>query len=164
MVLGTVLRFGAGRGGGLPAMILAAALVAGLALAVPGAARAQSVVQTAFDVPAGPLSRALTAFGRQAGLQVTYLTVVSAGKRSPGVYGWVDPEDALTHILQGTGLSYSFTNATTVVVSGPASDIASGDVLLADAVPLAAAIQVAFAMWAFRAPTGTRGGAWRGNR
>lgn len=174
MGLGTVLRLGAGQGGGMPALVLAGALVAAAGSAVPGRAVAQQAlveqspvqqafVQTAFDVPAGPLSRALTTFGRQAGLQVTYLTVVSAGKNSPGVSGQVGPEDALTHILQGTGLSYSFTNATTVAVSAPAGGARAGHALVSDAVPVAVAIQVAFAVWAFRAPAGA-GGAWRGNR
>ncbi len=164
MGLDAVLKFGPGHGGWFSAVLLAGLLVAGGVLGAPDRALAQSVVQTAFDVPAGPLSRALTAFGRQAGLQVSYLTVVCAGKESPGVSGRAAPEEALAHLLQGTGLNYSFTNATTVAVSGPSGNTFSGDVLLVDAVPVAAALQLAFAMWAFRAPRGAGRDTWRGNR
>ncbi|WP_148203777.1 secretin and TonB N-terminal domain-containing protein [Nitrobacter winogradskyi] len=86
-----------------------------------GDAFAQSAAQTSFNVPAGPLGRVLTAFGRQAGLQVTYLTSIGTGKTSPGISGPATREQALARILQGTGLSYHFTNATTVAISQPAA-------------------------------------------
>ncbi|GEC16935.1 ligand-gated channel [Nitrobacter winogradskyi] len=86
-----------------------------------GDACAQGAAQTSFNVPAGPLGRALTAFGRQAGLQVTYLTSIGTGKTSPGISGPATREQALARILQGTGLSYHFTNATTVAISQPAA-------------------------------------------
>ncbi|MFC6490141.1 TonB-dependent siderophore receptor [Nitratireductor sp. GCM10026969] len=89
--------------------------------AMQGRAHAQGQQQTAFNVPAGPLANALAAFGRQAGLQVTYLPEIASGRRSPGVSGAVAPGNALARILQGTGLSYRFTNATTVSIYDPSS-------------------------------------------
>lgn len=89
-------------------------------------AYAQNAAQTSFNVPAGPLNRALTAFGRQAGLQVTYLTSIGAGKTSPGISGPATREQALARILQGTGLSYRFTNATTVAISEQAASGGGG--------------------------------------
>lgn len=83
-------------------------------------AYAQSAAQTSFNVPAGSLNRALATFGRQAGLQVTYLSSTGSGKTSPGFSGAATREQALARILQGTGLTYSFTNATTVAISQPA--------------------------------------------
>ncbi len=99
------------------------------------AAYAQTAAQTSFNVPAGPLNRALTTFGRQAGLQVTYLTSVGAGKTSPGISGAATREQALARILQGTGLTYRFTNATTVAIQGPVANEGAG-ALAAGAIPL----------------------------
>lgn len=97
-------------------------------------AYAQNAAQASFNVPAGPLNRALTAFGRQAGLQVTYLTSIGTGKTSPGISGLATREQAIARILQGTGLSYSFTNATTVAISQQAAS--GGEALPAGAIPL----------------------------
>lgn len=98
------------------ALMMSTAIVAGVGV-TDREAYAQNAAQASFNVPAGPLNRALTAFGRQAGLQVTYLTSIGTGKTSPGISGSATPEQALARILQGTGLSYRFTNATTVAIS-----------------------------------------------
>ncbi len=102
------------------ALMMSTAIIAGVAV-TGGDACAQGAAQTSFNVPAGPLGRALTAFGRQAGLQVTYLTSIGTGKTSPGISGPATREQALARILQGTGLSYHFTNASTVAISQPAA-------------------------------------------
>lgn len=114
------------------ARLLAAA--AGLALGTagpigapfgsPAAAQAQNAT-TPFNIPAGPLSGALTSFGQQAGVQVTFLTAISAGKTTAGLSGAATPSQALARILQGTGLTYNFTNATTVTISEPAGATAA---------------------------------------
>ncbi|WP_334374849.1 TonB-dependent receptor [Bradyrhizobium sp. AZCC 1719] len=109
--------------------------IVGSVVVVEGTAFAQSAAQASFNVPAGPLSRALTTFGRQAGLQVTYLTSIAAGKDSPGVSGPLSREQALARILQGTGLTYSFTNATTVAISQP-NAAGSAGALPPGAIPL----------------------------
>jgi len=117
----------------LIATLMMTAIVTGV-VTVDNAARAQSATQSSFDIPAGPLNRALTAFGRQAGLQVTYLASAAAGKMSPGLSGPATREQAIARILQGTGLSYRFTNATTVAISPPGAvsgaATADGSVLL----------------------------------
>jgi iron complex outermembrane receptor protein len=105
----------------IAALMMTTAIVAGV-VTVDRCAYAQGAAQTSFNVPVGPLNRALTTFGRQAGLQVTYLTSIGAGKSSPGVSGALTREQALARILQGTGLTYRFTNATTVAISQPATD------------------------------------------
>lgn len=81
---------------------------------------AQAATQT-FAVPAGSLSQALTLFGRQAGLQVTFLASAAAGKTSAGFSGTATQQEALARILSGTGLTYSFPNPTTVAISAPAA-------------------------------------------
>lgn len=112
----------------LIATLMMTAIVTGV-VTIHDRAWAQSVAQSSFDIPAGPLNRALMAYGRQAGLQVTYLASVAAGKTSPGLSGPATREQAIARILQGTGLSYRFTNATTVAISpqATASGAAAGD-------------------------------------
>lgn len=103
--------------------------VGGGTLALPGMAVAQGEALTDFAVPAGPLGGALTAFGRQAGLQVSYLSGVVAGHRTRGVSGAVSNEQALASLLAGTGLSYRFngTGAVTIVGSGTAGGYQADD-------------------------------------
>jgi hemoglobin/transferrin/lactoferrin receptor protein len=84
-------------------------------------AYAQAAQTTVYSVPAGSLSQALTTFGRQSGLQVTYLASIASGKRSPGFSGPATREQAIARILSGSGLSYSFPNSSTVAISGAAA-------------------------------------------
>ncbi len=87
-----------------------------------GAAVAQSVTPKSFSIPAGSLSQALAAFGKQSGLQVTYPSEIAAGKKSPGFSGTGTREEVLAAILKGSGLSYSFPNGATAAISEPAGD------------------------------------------
>ena len=104
----------------MAALLMTSAIGIGLA-ATHRAAAAQTQAQTSFTIPAGSLGNALTTFGRQAGLQVTYLASAAAGKTSPGFSGSASREQALSRILAGSGLIYSFPNATTVAISAPAA-------------------------------------------
>lgn len=100
------------------ALVLSSSLGSSLVM-ISAPALAQSQAVAAYSVPAGPLHRALTAFGRQAGLQVTYLSSAASGKTSPGFSGSATREQALAEILAGSGLTFSFPNATTVAISAP---------------------------------------------
>lgn len=82
------------------------------------AARAQAT----YSVPAGPLNQTLAAFGSQSGTQISYEAVIAKGRFSSGVAGVATREQAIAKILQGTGLTYSFTDATSVVISAPNAD------------------------------------------
>lgn len=117
----------------MAALLMSTAIGIGLA-ATPREAIAQTQAQASFTVPAGLLNRALTAFGRQAGVQVTYLAAIAAGKTSPGFSGSATREQALARILEGSGLVYSFPDATTVAISasaaGPDSITAGGSTTL----------------------------------
>jgi len=98
---------------GLPAAALAQSPSAGAPL------EAQAARQTSFDIPAQPLSQALTAFGRQAGLQIAVDSAAVAGKSSPGVSGSMTADQALRQLLAGSGLTYQFSSASAVTVTGP---------------------------------------------
>ncbi|MDH4989621.1 STN domain-containing protein [Aquamicrobium lusatiense] len=99
---GAARRFGYGA---LLAALMGSVCTGTFGLAL-GSASAQSSQQARFDIPAGPLSAALAAFGSQSGLQITYLPSAADGKNSPGVSGTVTRGDALSRILQGSGLTW----------------------------------------------------------
>jgi iron complex outermembrane receptor protein len=69
-----------------------------------------------FEIPEQPLSTALIAFGKQANVQVLTAGGTIAIFRSAGVSGRFTADAALIRLLQGTGLSYEFIDAGTVVV------------------------------------------------
>lgn len=109
-------------------LMLTTAIGAGIA-ASPRAQAQASAQAINFSVPAGPLGQALAAFGRQSGLQVTYLAASAAGKTSAGITGLATPDAALARILSGSGLVFSFPNATTVSIgpAGSAGTAITGD-------------------------------------
>jgi iron complex outermembrane receptor protein len=82
---------------------------------------AQSERTVAFDIPSQPLAQALTAFGRQSGVQVAFDPTAAAGKTSVAVSGSLTPDQALRQLLGGSGLSHQFTSARAVTVSGTAA-------------------------------------------
>ncbi|MFG1391584.1 TonB-dependent siderophore receptor [Xanthobacter agilis] len=114
-VSGNVIRLGLG-------------LLAGTALAsgqwVSVAVAQQSAVS--FSIPPSSLGAALSAFGDRANLQVLYAADLARGVRSPGVSGNLTPEQALSRLLAGTGLSYRFTNANTVTIARASAGGATG--------------------------------------
>lgn len=110
--------------------LLSATLLGSIALplaTLPLAVQAEEAKQVNFRIPGGSLSSALVDFGRQSGIQVSYLPEYAAGQRSAGVTATTTPADALSRLLQGTGLSYSFNGSNTVTLSQSASTAAAGD-------------------------------------
>lgn len=106
-------------------LLVSAASGIGLSVS-PKAAFAQG--QVSFNVPAGPLNQALAAFGRQAGLQVTYLASLGAGKTTTGFSGSATAEQALSRILAGSGLNYSFSDGTvSITAASGGKDTAAAD-------------------------------------
>lgn len=70
-----------------------------------------------FNIPAGPLSEVLEEFQKRSGLSVTIENENIRAIASPGVIGNYTPEAALKEILKGTGVSYAFRDARTVLLS-----------------------------------------------
>lgn len=105
---------------------LVAVLLATVAVGGSLAASTVAQAQAAYSVPAGPLNKALATFGSQSGTQISYEASIVRGKFSQGVIGAPTREQAIAQLLQGSGLVYSFTDATSVLVSAPAA--ASGNV------------------------------------
>jgi iron complex outermembrane recepter protein len=83
--------------------------------AAPPTAAAQRA-DVRFVVPAQSLAMALIAFGKQADVQVLTAAQTVEGLRSHAVTGTVGVELALTQLLEGTGATYTFVDARTVVI------------------------------------------------
>lgn len=80
--------------------------------------------QIAFDIPAGTLESVLLAFQKTSGLQVVIPNDAMRTIASPGVKGSYSSEQALRQILNGTGISYRFSDKRTVILeiqAGPES-------------------------------------------
>lgn len=109
---------------------LAVAMLATTALS--DAAVAQGILQQAqasavrnFEIPPQPLASALTQFGQQSGWQVSVNGMLLQGKTSPGVTGSMMPEQAVTRLFAGTGLT-PVVSGSTVTVSAAGASGASG--------------------------------------
>jgi outer membrane receptor protein involved in Fe transport len=61
-----------------------------------------------------PLAAALTDFAHQTGLQLVYVSQIAAGRTSKDARASLSATEALTQLLEGTGLSFQFLNARTV--------------------------------------------------
>lgn len=89
---------------------------AAFAAAATSTSTALATPRIDFTIPPQPLSTALIMFGKQANVQVLTAGGMIAGFRSGGLSGTFTPDAALVRLLQGTGLSYAFIDAGTVVV------------------------------------------------
>ncbi|MGC4097093.1 MAG: TonB-dependent receptor [Nitrospira sp.] len=80
-----------------------------------------------FEIPAGELQAALTAFSRQTEVQLLYLSDLVSSLQTSGLHGDYTVDDALRILLKGTGLEHRFSDHKTVVVqrAGRAEEIGS---------------------------------------
>ncbi len=69
-----------------------------------------------FNIPAGELKDVIDAFQKKTGIEVTVGNDLILGIASPGVVGRFTSEQALRRILNGTGVSFVFTDARKVLV------------------------------------------------
>ena len=110
------------------ALLLATAL--GVAAFAPEPVMAQATASArSFDIPAQSLPDALILFGRQAGIEVTAESANTRGRSTHGVAGRLAPADALSQLLAGTGLTFRWQSAGSVVVE-PAPQEAEGAIQL----------------------------------
>lgn len=115
-----------GRGLWRAALLTSTALLA-LHVAQPragaqGIVPAASSASVAFRIPPQPLSSAIVAFSRAAGVSVGFGGAVPSNLRTQGVSGTLPVRAALAQLLAGTGLTYRFTTASTVVLQRGAAD------------------------------------------
>ena len=90
-------------------------------------ARAQILEAPALsaDIAAQPLAAAITAFTRQTGLHIVYVSDDIRDQRSQAVAAGLGAEAALTQLLQGTGLRFQFLTAHSVRIVAAAEDSAA---------------------------------------
>jgi len=60
------------------------------------------------DIPAQPLAQALAAFAQQTGLQLVYVSEIVDRQKSHAVAAGLPAREALSRLLQGTGLRFEF--------------------------------------------------------
>ena len=94
-------------------LLLPLAMVVSL---VSGTIEARSESIQIAEIRPQPLAQALTAFARQTGLQIIYLSDLVTARRSKGARAGLSPVDALTQLLDGTGLTFELLNARTVKI------------------------------------------------
>jgi hypothetical protein len=93
-----------------------------IVVALPIAGDAEEATKS-FDIKAQPLSEALMAFGTQIGAIVMASSELTMGKMSKPVTGQLTPLEALTRMLQGTGLKFETSpNGTILIVSASPPD------------------------------------------
>ena len=100
----------------------AGALSGAVAIALSFAAQAQDLT---FDIPAGDLNAALTAYSKQTGQQVVFKIDDLKGKTTPGVHGAMTSEQALAALLAGTGLKVQKDSSGAIAIF-PAEAVAGG--------------------------------------
>jgi hypothetical protein len=96
-----------------PAGRRAACCLLGIVLAFwTGTAESDPSLSTA--IAPLPLAAALADFAHQTGLQLVYVSQIAAGRTSKGARAGLSATEALTQLLEGTGLHFEFLNARTV--------------------------------------------------
>ena len=108
----------------IPILACAIAAWAGASLltAAPAMGQSQDLHRLSADIPPEPLPRALRALAEQTGLRIVYVSTVVGQKRSGGANKGIGAREALTQVLEGTGLRYEFLTTTTVKIV-PSSEI-----------------------------------------
>lgn len=87
-----------------PAVLAVHLALAGVAMAaaLPGAAHAQAA--RSYQIPAGPLGTALSAFAAQSGVLLSFPPNLTAGKTTRGLSGSRSVDAGFRELLQGSGL------------------------------------------------------------
>lgn len=105
---------------GIVSIFRNAAATAALSAAVLGSAPAHSQRVTghaiAFDIPAGSLQAALTAFARQSGLQLIYAPEAVAGRETSELHVSLPARAVLQRLIAGSGLHIRQVNAKVIVL------------------------------------------------
>lgn len=79
-----------------------------------------------FNIPAKPIRQALHDIARVAGISVMFDETAAASAGGKAVRGSMMTSEAISRVLSGSGLSWRFTNGSTVTVVDPAAGITSG--------------------------------------
>jgi len=117
----TIVRFASAEASGVFSSMramwtpLSTVLVALLGFC-PGSAGADERHLTRFDIPAQSLPDALTAYARQAGLQLFFPSASIAARQSPALRGTLDAKAALAKLIAGSRLEVVSDDGRTVIL------------------------------------------------
>ncbi len=103
----------------------------GAAITTPASAQIASKTVT-INIPAGPLSSGLNRLAIQSGLQIAFVASITSGLTTKGVQGTMTPQQALSTILQNTGIDYRFTGANTVRLEQRRTDTGNAEAAAPD--------------------------------
>ncbi len=85
-----------------------------------------AAAKTRFDIRPQPLAQALIQFSNATGVQLFFNADLARGVSSKGAQGALTRKEALGRILAGSGLTYKFTNASTVAIQKPEAAVPAG--------------------------------------
>ena len=111
-------------GHAIRAALLASAallLVAGAGGLSPAHGQNATTQTITLNIRSQNLGAALTSFADRSGLRLLFPSRLVDGKASPALSGSFTREQALARLLEGSGLSYAFTDAVTVTITDPAA-------------------------------------------
>ena len=80
-----------------------------------------------FEIPAQPLTSAVTSFGDQAAIQVTVDGSILSGLTSTPVSGKLTPVEALNRLLSGTGIGFRWVNGNSIALERAPEAATNGD-------------------------------------
>jgi len=83
------------------------------------AGTARSAAELSAPIGSQPLAAALVEFAHQTGLHLLYVSQLAANRQSHDAPAGLSPTNALTLMLQGTGLNFQFLNPGTVRIFEP---------------------------------------------
>ncbi|NOU23325.1 MAG: TonB-dependent receptor [Methyloglobulus sp.] len=96
-------------------------LTVAIVLSWPALSHADNTGIRQYQLSPQPLANALRSLGLQSGLQLFYPSELVAGKTTKGIKGRYAPEQALSWLLQGTGVTYKLKDANTVTLQKEAA-------------------------------------------
>ncbi|WP_157449867.1 STN domain-containing protein [Bradyrhizobium sp. ARR65] len=78
-----------------------------------------------YDIPSQDLTKAVTAYAAQTGVQVLYEAALTAGRRSGAVKGTLSPDAALQLLLVGSGLIARRTDVDAITITAASPETAA---------------------------------------
>ncbi|MBB5758114.1 iron complex outermembrane receptor protein [Methylorubrum rhodinum] len=104
---------------GVSVAVLVQAAAAQTAAPAQAARAARDGASVRLTIPKGSLESGLVAFTEQAGVKLVYPTELTATLETEGLDGTFSPLDALTRLLEGTGLTHRPAGASTITLINP---------------------------------------------
>lgn len=89
----------------------------------------QGPTSVSYSIPAGSLGTALTRWAQTSGIKLLASAEALKGRTTSGLSGTYEPQQALSTLLAGTGLTYAFNGATVTVSDASAAGDATGATL-----------------------------------